>query len=226
MNLVCTETSGFVYSQYLPFTMPLMQAYAARIGADFVHELSERKRKYPLFGKFCVGKLLEKYDRILFLDCDILVRPDAPDIFAIVPDHRFAALNEGSWCNAEELMARQERLERAAQAFSLPLNDFDMTRHYFNGGVFLACREHQYLFNMPSEHPFMSEVTAEQNVLNLRLRAGGYPTYNLPSCFNAMPWRWSARYVDDNWFIHYAGMKSSERAQRIAEDLRYLQNKF
>lgn len=221
-KLIFTQSSGFVYSQYTEYTVPLMKRYAEKIGADLLHDHLDKKPKYPLFGKFKVGDLLGEWDRVLFLDCDILVRPDSPDIFGIVPEGRFAALNEGSWCGSGDIEPRRDLLDKAATAFGISTTDFDMTTGYFNGGVFMADRVHKDLFDMPSDNKFMEEVTAEQNVINLRLAQKGHKTYSLPLCFNAMPWRWSTHYIDDNYFIHYAGMKPAMRMHFIEDGYRHI----
>lgn len=216
--LVYTAHSGFVYGRYAEVTNPLMRRYAERVGADFLTKSCDRKSPYPLFDKYRVGTLLDEYDRVLWLDTDVLVRPDAPDLFALVPEGRFAALNEGAWCDDRELAVRDGLVREAAEAFGEPAAGFDIRRWYFNAGVFLADRSHRGLFRRPADHPLMTKVTSEQTLLNIRLAAGGYRTYSLPLCFNAMPWRWSAAPLEDSYFVHYAGLASAERHDRLAAD--------
>jgi lipopolysaccharide biosynthesis glycosyltransferase len=225
-NLIFTEASGFVFSRFSELSVPLMKNYAHKTGADFIYNEKDRKTKYPLFGKYQIFDLFDQYDRILFLDIDILVRPDSPNIFEIVPDKKFAALAEGSLCDDGELLARKELLDKIALAYKLEASSFDITKNYFNAGVFLAEKSHKNLFSMPLENSIMSEITSEQNLLNLRLIHSNAKTYHLPMCFNYMPFRWSRWYLDDGYFIHYAGMPTDIRFQTMKEDINYIINNF
>lgn len=224
-TLIFTETSGYVYSQFASLTVPLMRAYAARVGADFLYDHQELKAKYPLFRKYKVGELLAEYDRVLFLDIDILVRPDSPNLFGIVPSGHFAAFNEGAWCEEMELEARQWHIAAVTRAYNLEFN-LNMALDYFNAGVFLADRQHVNLFEMPPENPVMSEVVSEQSLLNIRIKADNVKTYHLPICFNSMPRWWSRWYLHDSYFIHHAGGPVSDRLETVARDLRYIQSNF
>lgn len=225
-KLIFTEASGFVFSRFAELTVPLMKSYAQRIGADFIYQEKERKSKYPLYGKYEVFNLLNEYDRVLFLDVDIIVRPDSPDIFSIVPQGNFAAFQEGAWCDDNELLARKELLQKIANAHNIEILDFDMTKNYFNAGVFLVDKKHKDLFLMPNENPIMSEITSEQNLLNLRLFYSKNKTYHLPMCFNSMPFRWSRWYIEDSYFIHYAGTPTDIRFKTINQDIEYIKKNF
>jgi lipopolysaccharide biosynthesis glycosyltransferase len=223
-KLVFTETSGLVFSQFAQHTIPWMKKYADKIGADFLYDEKEKKLKYPLFGKYKVYDLLEEYDRILFLDIDILIRPDSPDIFELTPEDKFAAFCEGSWSNDQELLARLVYLKNIADAYGIDFSNFDMTFDYFNAGVFVASKCHKEIFSMPEENPIMSQITSEQNLLNLRLKSGGFKAYHLPICFNSMPWQWSRWYLNDSYFIHHAGGKPFDRVKAIEKDVKYLKS--
>ena len=79
------------YEAMKKYTIPSAKRYAAKIGADYisinepVDEINHIKNIYAqsvamklfLFREF----LKTDYDRLLFLDCDILVKGESPDIF-------------------------------------------------------------------------------------------------------------------------------------------------
>ncbi len=82
-----------------------MARYAKRINADF---LVVQERKYslllrgyvngdlPVYEKFRLADFLEQYDRVLYLDSDILITPQARDIFAEFSNPKFFyAYDEG-----------------------------------------------------------------------------------------------------------------------------------
>ncbi len=225
-NLVFTETSGLVFGEFAPYTVPLMKSYADKIGADFLYDQKERKLKFPLFGKYKIFDLLEEYDRILFLDIDILIRPDSPDLFELVPTDHFAAFCEGAWCTDAELTARQSYINKIANTYNIDCSNFDMTCDYFNAGMFLVDKNHKPVFEMPVDNDVMSEVTSEQNLINLRVKSMGIKTYHLPICFNSMPWQWSRWYIHDSYFIHHANGKPIERVAALAKDCDYIKKHF
>ncbi len=228
MNLVYTFSSGKIHDIYAKISVPLMEEYAKKCNADFLYDQID-DFKYPLFGKFNVGGLLSKYDRVLYLDCDILIRPDAPNIFAIAPENCFAAFNEGSWCNPGELEARFDIAVQAADKFNCRPDVFDVSRHYYNGAVFIANKSHQKLFDLgvlESNDPMLTAITIEQTIISLRIQQAGFKTYDLPICFNAMSWRWPVQYLYENYFIHYAGFDVEQRYERMKEDSALLAERY
>jgi lipopolysaccharide biosynthesis glycosyltransferase len=226
-NLIYTQSSGPEFTAFCEFTVPLMRNYADRIGASFIYDNIGARTEYPLFDKYKVYDLFRNFDRILFLDCDILVRYDSPDLFSLVPEGHFAALNEGSWLdNLDQLRARASYLYGAAEAFGYDAGQIDVSSRYFNAGVFLLDRKDREVLKRPEPHPFMKELISEQSLINLRLHALGVSTYSLPMCFNAMPKWWPTMYLEDNYFIHYAGMRHDHRFLQISKDHKVLVDRY
>ena len=78
---VCTLTFGDLYEKLARTSHETLSAYAQKCGADFVIE-REPTTKSPCYSKFgLVRRLLEDYDRVLYVDTDVLVRFDAPNLF-------------------------------------------------------------------------------------------------------------------------------------------------
>lgn len=102
-------------------TAPLMAKYALKCGADFkIVDQMNHNGKLPCanFVKLYGDYLLEVYSAVLWLDCDILVKPEAPSIFDVVPQDKW-----GAWCDEGRLY----------QVDSRPR---PLYRHgYFNSGV-------------------------------------------------------------------------------------------
>jgi lipopolysaccharide biosynthesis glycosyltransferase len=225
MALVLTQAYGSHFQEIAAITAPLMDKWARRNGHAFEIETSLDTDISPLFAKFRVKEWLKKYDFVLYLDCDILVRPDAPDPFLIAPAYKFCAFNEGSWCSSLDMLAARAGLcYEAAREWGFDAATMDFSRSYFNSGVFMVMNtpEHLALFDIPDDCPYMWRNTAEQNLLNLRLHRDKVKTYSLPMCFNAMAQWWSTRYLDDNYFIHYAGMAHETRMEVMPRDRDYL----
>ena len=87
-SAIITICIGEKYEQLALLTHPTIQAYADKIGAEFI---VIKDRIYPAevpvgYEKLRLGKYLETYDRIIFLDTDLIVRPDTPNLFDFVPE--------------------------------------------------------------------------------------------------------------------------------------------
>ena len=95
-KLVLTIAIGDEYQQIAKLTHPTLKAYAKRIGADF-HSINETRisKTSPHWEKFQIYDWLKEYDRIIYIDTDIIVRDDTPDLFEEVDYMKLGMFNEG-----------------------------------------------------------------------------------------------------------------------------------
>ena len=93
MNLILTIAVGDAYQRMSALTHPAIKKYAEKIGADF-QCITESDCSTPHWAKFEIYNLLNKYERILYIDTDILVREDTPNLFEIVPQNELGMFNE------------------------------------------------------------------------------------------------------------------------------------
>jgi lipopolysaccharide biosynthesis glycosyltransferase len=176
-----------------------------------------RKVRRIQFEKFQIGALLEKYDRILYLDSDILINPSLPNVFDIVPEEAFGCVMEDvgplKWKREEERKKAQRRLGK------LP----NWTSGYFNSGMFVVSKIHKPIFSTK-----WRDVTggrwADQTTLNYQVRAHGFQIHELPIEFNYLaelcpewddPQKRKKAHI-----VHYAG---PEAKAAMVEDLEKLQ---
>ena len=97
-TLVLTIAIGQEYKELACLTHPSLRAYASRIGADFFCiDFQEISKTTPHWEKFQIATLLETYDRILYLDTDIIVRNDCQSLFDIVPEDQLGMFNEAQF---------------------------------------------------------------------------------------------------------------------------------
>jgi hypothetical protein len=97
-RLVLTLGLGPEGQAFLHLSLPFLAAYARRIGAD-CRVITQPTQGDPLmwnFEKFQIQSYFRDYERILYVDADVLVLPHAPDIFAAVGARDFAAWDESS----------------------------------------------------------------------------------------------------------------------------------
>lgn len=173
-------------------TRPFLEAYAARVGADFITiELSKSLGPTPHFEKYQLRDLLDSYERVLYVDADVLVVPDAPDLFRIVPPDEFGAY----------LASRHSDVhDGAATAIQEVLGQIGWGREYFNSGVMIASRDHREVFDL-RHGSYVSFY--EQTQLNYNVRKLGVPIRDITFRFNHVEAAGGERLT--SYFIHYAG---------------------
>jgi lipopolysaccharide biosynthesis glycosyltransferase len=198
---VVTLTIGPDYEALAALTHPTLMRYASHIGADF-HVIGQREYEdvVPIgYEKLRVRRYLDEYDRVLFLDTDLIVRADTPNLFEVVPQGHFGAFDEGAW-----MPERQCELRAGSVKFDLAIEG--METRYFNTGVMVLDKTHTPLFAHP---PIFVDMYYEQTYLNLMLSRSGVPVIRLGFEFNHMS------HIDrdhrvkshrsDSFILHYAG---------------------
>ncbi len=197
---VCTLTVGDFYDKLAVASHPTLEAYAEKCGADFVVRrfLTTEIAAYSKLD--LIRRLLNHYERVLFVDTDILIRHDAPNLFDLVLPEYFAAFNEGDLfperMDAKALWTKESgtELNKAWLADKI----------YFNTGVMLVSRCHAEIFADP-EKPINN--FGEQTFLNHQIFVSGTKVYCLPYRFNRLTvtLRQTGEPLDDSYFVHFAG---------------------
>lgn len=212
-------------ADWVRLTEPSVERYAERFGFEVVHleeknlnleVLRWRRRHRNLhLEKFQLYDLLADYERILYLDADILVHPEAPNVFDRVPEAALGVVNEQL---NEEAPKREQEWRRMQRR----LGKLEHTPHrYFNAGMLVASRCHRELFNY-KELDFAAGRWPDQNTLNYHVRKMELPIHWLDPEWNCMP-VFGEHFSDPekrhvSWFIHYAG---EEAKAALFDDLEH-----
>lgn len=217
---VVTLCIGKRYEAIARVTHATLRAYARRCSADFL-VLSRRQGEQVFFEKLRIRSLLNDYERVLYLDTDIIVRADAPDLFARVGEDELAMYPEGDF-------APERRDGMIAYLTRLDVPYLLWNGKYYNTGVILASAQHRDIFIMPEDElverftgPFM-----EQDYVNLMILLRQPKMAELDYRFNRMFFiETSAReHRLDSYFVHYAGYQyfssHSELVHCIRRDLK------
>jgi len=160
-------------------TLPLLERYARRVGAELVVARGPFPgRDACRLRKLDVGPLLERHDRVLYVDGDVAVRPDAPDVFALVPAARVGGTLEGP----PLFRSRHDPLRRACAHYGAP--DPGPRDAWLNTGLIVVSRAHRELFAPVTELARFGAGWSDQALLNARLVAHGFEPYDLGPAFN------------------------------------------
>lgn len=190
----------------------LFRAYADKYGMAFEVISRPRYRIRPNWfrkrwvwcqiEKFQLYEALGRYERVLFLDSDILLDASCPDLTGLVPSGSLGCAydDEGAdaWKREVELRKLQRRLGSLGEG----------PWRYFNSGVMILDASHRSLFEMDRK-AFIRGRWPEQTLLNYRVIRQGIPVHRLEPRFNFFPTG------NNNWedadvrhaapVVHYAG---------------------
>ncbi len=185
-------------------TGPTVRAYADAIGAELVVSREGEGLPGPTLKALTVP-LAEAFDRVIMMDADILVRPHAPDLFALVPPEKVGAYPE----------ARHfPRAEIAAEAAAMHAVPPFPAQDYFNAGMLVLSRAHLDVIRaVGSGH--VGGIIPEQDTVNAALHRLGLPLHRLEPEFNLIG---TGRNLSDwrcGWLLHTAGAPKGRLRQRF-----------
>jgi len=156
-----------------------------------------------LFEKNQIYKLFDKYDRILRIDYDVIITPNCPNIFEIVPGDKIGGVFEDV---GRSKLSRKRRIINIQKH----LGNLNWNSGYINAGIVVASKQHKEIFNTTIEEinkvqEIKDIITPEQDYLNYMIRKLGFEVYSLSYKFNHITYFSPNRF--DSYIIHYAGSK-------------------
>lgn len=182
--------------------------------------------KYQLFQLFNEG-----YDRVLYLDADILATPNAENIFdRYSEDNKFYAYDEN---DHTECMDRDKYIYEKTSNLEWPINQKGKKR-YFNAGVMIFSRN---IFNVCKNTFDLSDIPnwpeiwyfGEQTIVNYWVTKSNVKFQSIDYNFNRMHLgnfdHNNERYKAN--FIHYAGeckYGNGDKKETMKNDYNYLYN--
>ncbi|AQS35376.1 Glycosyl transferase family 8 [Shewanella psychrophila] len=187
--------------------------YGKKIGADVIvsdqlhYKININNPKFdasPAWSeKLYIQEILKEYDRVLYLDADIIVTPEARDIFELYPDlDTVYMFNEGF---------HRDRSQQAQQINTV-LGEVDWPKEnnqvvYYNSGMFLISKETGLFDNANIEEmqAICNEVKFyDQTYINYLIRRDNINSVGVEANFNRMQLLGHDNYQDAD-FIHYSG---------------------
>ena len=199
---IMTIVNGERYHNIWKRTEPFFNAYADKCGADLILlENIPGNLPSPHWAKFSIHELLKKeYDRIAFIDADIIIRSDAPNIFDLVPEDQFGIFNEGNF------VPRAVCIYEVKKVFDINLPKWD-GKTYYNTGVMVVSKQHRHVFKVEEEVKPLRNSFGEQTYLNMKIIHSEVKIFPLSFRYNRMSLmdRVNGMTRLDCFFIHYAG---------------------
>ena len=210
MKLLITTRSDKTVKDWEELTHPIFEKYAKRVGADF-KVLNEKYDVHDATGGIGNGvyqyrimehyKLHEEYDRILHLDNDMLLTPQCPDLFKLIPYDHIGTIFEDV---GSRMPYRRNTILEGQQQFGW----IGWTEGYINTGVFLTSKCHRDIFQ-PIDGQYYVEWGTDDIHIGYLIKKNNFKVAQLSYHFNHMtmfsePWNGNADRFNSH-IIHYAG---------------------
>lgn len=208
-NLIFTTCIG---SPEVSIALPIHKMYCEKYNIDFIVQ-NKRKLNFHSIGyeKFEILDLFKYYDRILYLDADVLITPNCPNVFEVHDKYdTFYAFHESENYPGND---RDSEIYNALADDDCPFINWPTEKNsklrYFNVGLFMASKCHSDFLHKVFYYTLKlkSNTFCEQTVLNYIISK-----YNVK--YKSMDQSWNRcdmgrpdpnleRYHAN--FIHYAG---------------------
>lgn len=201
---IVTVVNGEKYEKIWGRTEPFFLRYAQRCDAELIvfKNAENIPMPSPHWIKFGVYELLKKeFDRVAFIDADVIIRDDCPSLFDVVPEDQFGIFNEG------EYTPRSMCIREVRKVFNVDLKNWDGVT-YYNTGVWVVSKKDRFVFKIMEEIKPLRNAFGEQTYLNMKIMANPQvKVFNLPYKFNRMSImdRITGMTRLDSYIVHYAG---------------------
>lgn len=217
MNTIITIASGKL--PYFDALRPFMERYAERVGAEFVI-LSKQTDEVFLHPKIPMLRYITEFaekgtsgDRLLYVDADVMLKDEAPDIFALSGNGEanvwlaHAAFNR--------IKKRWRTWARRCYDELVPLDP------YYNAGVILMDHAGAKAVSPHVGPPFLLGMM-DQHQFNMAVRKSGVSVTVLDRKWNNFAGAHSET-ESSAYFVHFAGKKHI-RMKKIRQSLSRMRN--
>ena len=205
MKLLITTRADSNISEWTDITHPIIKEYANRVGADF-KTLSHKSDCNDGDGRwhyriFKHKELHKEYDRILHIDSDVLLTPNCPNIFDVVPYEKIGTIFEDK---GSRRGARHQCIADVQSRFG----DVGWESGYINTGVFVTSKCHEDIYEK-IDGEYWVGFGFDDVHMGYLINKYKYTIHELPYQWNHMtmfsePWNGSADRFKSH-VIHYAG---------------------
>lgn len=199
-NLVLTISKN---QKLIDLTRKGIQKYAKKINSDYKEIISEND-----WDKTEIFSLLNEYKRILYVNSEVIIREDTPNIFDIVPSNKLGIFDEGRF------VVQIDKIKNVYRLYDIELQDW--FGEFYNSGVMVVSRIHKQLFRKPKE-----TLSTFTEYLNLQIQKEEVDVFDINYNFNRM------HFVDkhigisrlDSYIVHYQDAPEELLYQTIETDL-------
>lgn len=201
----CALFTCGVNINHLDVTVPFMKEYCKKYNLDFILNKEQKKPNYNksipgAFERFAIYDLLDTYERILYVDTDVIIKKNSPNIFDLVPQEQFGVYFES------------DNFDRGGLIDDIKKHyNYHCLTRYFNSGVMVASRIHKPIFDMKRVAEYFNQPhithgpVTDQDYLNVRVHMDNIPICSLGYKYNYIIKRMNLNKFELAHFVHFAG---------------------
>ena len=190
-NLIYTtaidhNTSEFRNTDYSRYCIASWTAWCKKNNIDFMAITKHDDRyKYPVWNKDLIFDLVgDKYDKIIYVDSDTMIKWDAPNPFELYTEDDFCGAIDRS--SLRWIINSIQEYGKFFPGIKLDL------QNYFNSGVCFFSKKHKHIFeelkelyvNSGSELDKIKGVGKVQTVLNFIIKKNNIKLKEIPPTWN------------------------------------------
>lgn len=207
MNLIVTRADDNI-KDMCEITHPPLKKYAKKCNADFKIITCENSPPKSHYRIMQLKGLLNKYDRVLVLDSDMLVLKDCPNLFNIVPEDEIGVVFEDKGSRRTDRLRRIEKVQKEREYIG-------WTKDYINTGCFVVSKMHQPIFVQENLYDGLGYDDVE---LGYQIHKNDFKIFELNYAFNFMSmWLepWCKADINKAFILHYAGKGFDPQLNRV-----------
>lgn len=218
-NLIITVACGQEYEDMLKITGPIFKRYAEKYNADYI-EITGATQEIGYFEKFRIHPFVKQYNRTLFIDSDVIITDDAPNIFDAVPEDYIgihcdyeSVYNDGAGYGHMQTFDNWKL--KTAKSF---LSQDEMVRYLeisknkmLNSGVVVCSKKHADIWR-GAYKPCLKNSLIEQFIVEMRIFLENYDIFFLDRVWNTQVWMPNNIFFQKNikkHFIHFSGWRNT-----------------
>jgi hypothetical protein len=204
-----------VNDELLKYSLLSVKQYAERIGADY--QIVQDKRInwiHPTFERFDLffnNEWWKKYEHILYLDTDLIIWPDSPDIFKMHTDTKTFKPCEDRIAKKRSITWHEDHVKNNA------LNEFSgdvLQQNRFNAGVFMLNKHSAVMISKFLDY---RNIDLDDNSLLI------YAMLKSGVEIELMDWRFNKKNGTNSWFGHaYGQQKFNNKSFKLLEKAKKL----
>lgn len=203
---IVTVAAGERAKEIAEYTVPQMAHYADKCGADLVVLSDDQFPEYRIGNKFRLAGIGQHYDRTLFVDVDVWMQRDTPNLFQLSRDR--------VWAHPDKNYLRWFAFFDADCGMWKDTQQVELPKHMkvYNTGFVLFSSEHALIWEKPKQ-PFFDTHTAEQTWVEIQARNAGVKFADLPLRYNLQWWMRDHWGRQDAFIYHLANCPHQERLE-------------
>jgi len=218
-NLIITVATN-KFESLLDYSKPLMEKYAKKCNADFI-SITGKTQSYWGQEKFRIQKIAANYERIMFLDADLLISDDCPNLFEVIKSDRIGIYNDFNEMsqnigesNALEWIKKEKRNIIRHFDEKLLFSEFMDYKKILNTGVVIFSKEHLAIFE-PITFPFTVTHCTEQTWIDFNIYRHKFQTQELDKEFNTQYWmKYFNKEKNTADVVHFSNCSNKKEAMK------------